>query len=162
MRKLISILVAMMFGLVIHAQSPFDSPASGPLTVQAYVDGPSELHVTPEGVYWINGPNAKPGRLDGANFPTYINGEAWFPLWHNMRQDRGVDKSFRHVIHSDSLEFDFKLISVGYTKDDGGMVRRSPVMSEMEGADYVIHIPDPEPGAMWYKFVLTPRKGAGN
>jgi hypothetical protein len=162
MRTFIFVLLVLTFGRVVDAQSPFDTPASAPLTVQAYVDGPSELHVTQEGVYWINGNNAKPGRLDGAKFPTYVDGEAWFPLWHNQRQDRGVDKSFLHVVNSSSLDFDFKLISVGYAKDDMGIVARTPVSFGMESSEYVVHIPDPQPGAMWYKFVLVPRKNSGN
>jgi len=155
---LIAIFIGLAFGSMVKAQFPSDTPAVQTITVQAYVDGPSELHVKAEGVYWINGDNAKPGRLDGAKFPTYINGEVWFPLWHKQREDRGADKSFLHVIASGSLDFDCKLVSVGYTKDDAGIVKRSPIQCGLEGGEYVIHIPDPEAGAMWYKFVLTPRK----
>lgn len=158
---LLAILTALVWGSRLQAQLPTDSTAPQTITIQAYVDGPSELHVKAEGVYWINGDNAKPGRHDGAKFPTYVNGQPWFPLWHKQREDRGVDTSFTHVIASPSLDFDLKLVSVGYTKGDTGVVKRSPLQEGMEGGEYVVHIPDPQPGAMWYKFILTPRAGSG-
>jgi hypothetical protein len=158
-KRFIAILMAFACGSMLQAQFPSDSPAPQSLTIQAYVDGPSELHVKVDGIYWINGENAKPGLHDGAKFPTYVNGEAWFPLWHKQRKDRGVDQSFLHVISSPSLDFDCKLISVGTTKEYTGIVPRTPIQAEVEAGEYVVHIPDPEPGAMWYKFVLTPRMG---
>jgi hypothetical protein len=158
---LLAISFVLIFGSTLHAQDSFETSGPQPITIKAYVDGPSELHVTPDGVYWINGKNAKPGKLDGANFPTYVNGEAWFPLWQNRTHDRGEDKSFPHSLQSPSIDFDFKLISVGYTKDDNEMVKRTPVTYQKEGPEYVVYIPDPEPGAMWYTFVLTPKNSFG-
>jgi hypothetical protein len=146
-------------GVAAFGQDDLDLMNPGVLTVQAYVDGPSELHVTTEGVYWVNGKNGKPGRLDGKNYPTYVNGVTWMPVWHFRNQERGQDQSLVHIVHSASVDFDFKLISVGYTKDDPETVKRSPITAQKEATEYVVQIPDPEPGAMWYKFTLTPQKG---
>jgi hypothetical protein len=154
----ITFLMALALGAMLHAQFPSDSPSPTTLTVQAYIDGPSELHIKADGIYWINGGNAKPGLWSGSRFPTYVNGAKWFPNWAK-RGDRGIDKSNLHMIPFGSLDFDFKLISVGMTQEDTGIVRRSPVQAGRQGDEYVVLIPDPEPGAMWYKFVLTPRKG---
>ena len=35
------------------------------LIVEALVDGPAAFHLTPQGVYWENQANAKPGRWNG-------------------------------------------------------------------------------------------------
>jgi hypothetical protein len=159
MRNLMIVFAAVAFGTMLQAQLPSDTPA--PITIQAYVDGPSELHVTTKGIYWINGPNAKPGRWNGANEPTYVSGEKWVPLWRYQREDRGPDRSFSYVIPSDSLDLDCKLITVAHTQAGTGIKKRTPISFGMEGTEYVVHIPDPEPGPMWYTFVLSPHKAPG-
>lgn len=153
----LTICIAVAFGPRLEAQMDLDTP-SGPITIQALVDGPSELHVKAEGIYWVNMEHAKPGRHDGERYPTYVNGEAWTPLWHKERQDRGDDTSFTHVIPSSRLNYDMKLISVGRSKEDTGIIPRTPIEVRNTDTEYIVLIPDPEPGAMWYKFVLTPRK----
>src|SRR5437868_14127190 len=67
--------------------------AGDDVIIEALVDGPSALHIRQGAIYWVNGGNAKPGRADLRNEPTYVNGAAWNPRWKNMKNDRGADKS---------------------------------------------------------------------
>jgi hypothetical protein len=49
--------------------------------VKAYIDGTSDLVFQNNSVYWHNLTWERPGKHDGNNFPTYINGIEWIPLW---------------------------------------------------------------------------------
>src|ERR1039457_5559764 len=102
--------------LCVSQASPLPT-ATNQITILAFIDGPSDLYVTKQGMYWFNGINAKPGRLDGRNEPTYVNGTAWFPKWGKQQQDRGIDKSDIYSIKLESLELDFTLLAVGTNTD---------------------------------------------
>lgn len=145
------------FGLVSLASA--ESGQEG-ITIQAYVDGPSELHVKTGGVYWTNHDNAKVGRLDGADEPTFINGKVWTLRWGHPKNDRGDDKTGIYGLTLPGLEFDFKLLSVGKKKEDMGIESRSAIELRRQGDEFIVRIPDREPGARWYKFVVTPKKPA--
>ena len=88
--KPILILLIIGTALVSHAQ-PSPPPPRYELTIEAFVDGPSSLRFTRSGFYWSNGRNAKPGRHDALNEPTYVNGKAWMPRWSKGHTDRGED-----------------------------------------------------------------------
>lgn len=129
--------------------------ARAEIIVRALVDGPSELIVTTNGFHWKNGMNAKPGRHEGRNEPTYINDKAWYPKWAKANEERGTDKSETYSFPLATLEMEFELLAVGDTKDVTTIEPRTqPTMSHGEGK-LVISIPDPEPGSKWYVFSLT-------
>lgn len=127
------------------------------LKIQAYVDGPSTLHVTPTSLYWVNGDNAKPGRQDGQNYPTYVNGEEWLPQWRNGREARGSDQSAPFPVKLGTVDLDFELVAVGDRREDTGIHERTPVNFRKDRSEYRVLIPDPENGAQWYTFVLRKR-----
>src|SRR3972149_4728298 len=54
------------------------------LNISAYIDGPSHIIVRDDAVSWHHLDWAAPGRLDGANEPTYLNGVAWYPTWPDI------------------------------------------------------------------------------
>lgn len=146
----LAFIFTMAFAAVAAAQEPG-------VVVQALVDGPSELRVTQQGLYWVNGANAKPGRHEGRNEPTYVNGVAWTPVWQHNDEERGIDKSDVYALPETTLRLNVDLLSVGEKQDAEDIEVRTPI-KVISGADEVaIIIPDPEPGPRWYKFRITPR-----
>ena len=49
--------------------------------VEALIDGDSELHLTPKGIFWKQGVWNRPGRDENHNYPTYVNDREWVPDW---------------------------------------------------------------------------------
>lgn len=127
------------------------------VVIQALVDGPSELRVTRQGLYWVNGANAKPGRHEGRNEPTYVNGVAWTPVWQHNEEERGIDKSEVYVLPAETLRLNVDLLSVGEKQDAEDIEVRTPIKVSSDSDEVAIIIPDPEPGPRWYKFRITPR-----
>ena len=144
--------------LACHAQhSPYE------IVIEAYIDGPSTLRFTRNGFYWQNGANAKPGRM-GKSQPTYINGKPWTPKWRKDGSDRGEDTSNNYPWNIPSVELTCELISVTEQRGKTDIEKRTPIETKRENGEYCLRIPDPEPGARWYKIIvrapdpLKPRK----
>jgi len=157
MSKLKMCLLVVVFAVFAFTLScPADS-AQDTITIQAYIDGPSELHVKKTGIYWTNGRNAKPGRQDARNEPTYVNDKPWIPHWKKQKDDRGEDKSDTYSVSSRTLEFELELLAVGKKMEDTGIEKRTPIEVRHQGYEYIVKINDPEVGARWYKFVLKHR-----
>lgn len=129
------------------------------LLVEALIDGPSELRVKKDGVYWINGPNAKPGRHERQNQPTYLNGRPWQPVWQAPDKERGEDTSATEMVAGlEPSGFTFKLISVGETREATGVEKRDRLEVSTKDGELSIRIPDSQRGSCWYKFELTKEK----
>jgi tetratricopeptide (TPR) repeat protein len=144
-------------GAVGAAASTPAAPAGG-LIIEALIDGPSELRVQKEGIYWINEANAKPGRHNGAKEPTYVNEVAWQPVWDDPA-DRGTDKSKPYPLAQrlDPGRLELKLLSVSSKRGDAGIEQRDPIKAKGVGSDFSVTIPDTLSGARWYKFALVPK-----
>lgn len=124
--------------------------------IEALIDGPSELRVKKDGIYWINGGNAKPGRHHGQELPTYVDGRAWSPNWKEPRKERGVDRSSTKNVEGISpLEIEFKLLNVTLNRGDLGVEQRDPIRVTMVEDELSILIPDTQGGSMWYRFALV-------
>jgi hypothetical protein len=133
------------------------APAAGPIVIESYIDGPSDLRVTKDGIYWINGRNAKPGRHDKHHDPTYVNGQEWQPQWTEPGKDRGKDQCSPYEIKiPNATKLEFKLLAVTKTREQEGIEKRDPVIVSKDGEELVINIRDSQGGARWYKFSLTP------
>lgn len=160
MKSFFSSLIALACVLAPARGQEKDKPSTGPgeITVQAYVDGSSAIHLSLQGLYWTNGGNAKPGKLDGNNFATYINGKAWFPKWGRNDNDRGKDRSDVYPLQLKSTNYEVEVVSVSIRKDTPGKERRTTPIITRENAELVINIPDPESGARWYELRLNLRK----
>ena len=128
------------------------------LVIEALVDGPSMFHVRADGVFWENGDNGKPGKHAGHDEPTYINGAAWTPRWGKSRELRGRDKTEMNRINLGSIDLEFELIAVTQHRGETGIEQRSEIATKVDRNDFVITIPDPEPGSRWYKFVVRKKK----
>lgn len=125
------------------------------LIVEALIDGSTELRVTDEGIYWaILGGVAKPGRHEGQDEPTYVNGSSWRPRYEENRQDRGTDSSAVYRVPLFPEMMKFELLMVGTARDSNGVERRSPISERRTDKEYTLVIPDNEGGSRWYKIRL--------
>ncbi|WP_146850614.1 hypothetical protein [Brevifollis gellanilyticus] len=143
--------LALLLTSAVHAAD------KGPQTfvIEALIDGPSELRVKKNGIYWVNGPNAKPGRHNGQEFPTFVDGKPWRPNWKESRGDRGNDKSAtRSVDRIDPTKIEFKLVMVSFKRDGTGIEKRDAIKAALAGEEYSIEIPDLQSGSRWYRFEL--------
>jgi hypothetical protein len=129
---------------------------SSELVIEAYIDGPSTLHLTESGVYWTNGNSFKPGKWNHANEPTYINGVAWMPVWGNNKET-GQDKSEPYVLKWGSVDVNYRLIAVAEVRGENNLDRHLPITAKRDGVEFTVLIPDPEPGPRWYTFSLSKR-----
>jgi hypothetical protein len=126
------------------------------LVVEAHIDGPSEFRVKKGAVYWINGPNAKPGRHEGKDLPTYLNGKEWKPVWQIPDKDRGRDTCAEEPVSGiEPSSFRFKLIAVGETREATGIEKRDEIEVASKDGEIAIRIPDSQGGSRWYKFELS-------
>lgn len=144
-------------GAAANSTGAEELPANA-LIVEVLIDGPSELRVQKESLYWINELNAKPGHHSGKKEPTYLNGAAWLPEWGDPGS-RGTDKSkpYPLPVRLDQGRLDFKLISVSTKRGDTGIETRDPIKARGVGSDYSVLIPDKQSGAKWYKFAIFPK-----
>jgi len=125
------------------------------VVIEALIDGPSELRVKKDGIYWINGENAKPGRHEGQEKSTYVNGKSWKPNWKEPRNDRGIDRSAtKNVEGIDPTKIEFKLVMVALTRDGTGIEQRDAVRNALLSKEFSIIIPDGQTGPRWYRFEL--------
>jgi hypothetical protein len=126
------------------------------LTVEALVDGPSTLYVRKDGLLWVNGGNAKPGLSEE---PTYVDDKPWLPKWGDPERKRGADRTDVFSITLPSLDLKVDLVSNMEKRGAEGIdTSRRPIDAKRRGNEIIILIPDPEPGARWYKIVFRDRK----
>ena len=119
-------------------------------TVEALIDGNTELHITKDGIYWmVPGGEAKPGLHEGSKEATYVNGSRWKPLWR-VKGDRGPDTSDIFPIKSTSPKLVAETVLVS-EKRFGKNETRTPVASSIKEDHFVVTIRDPEGGSRWYK-----------
>lgn len=137
---------------------PAKPPSPKEITIEALVDGPSVLHLSPAGIYWTNGGNAKPGRHDAHNYPTYVNGRAWTPKWGKEGDDRGVDQSDTYPMQIGSTEYEMEVVSISDRRGIAKKDRRTAPSATRQNGEFLVTISDPEVGAKWYKLRLKLRK----
>ncbi len=133
------------------------------VTVDALIDGNSELWVTPTGMYWKSlGGAAKPGLHEGANAQTYINSAAWTPVWKIPENQNAADVSEPYALALGApLNFAVQIVAIGGNpgvKDFAsvtGVEQRDPVTIRSEGMNQVVSIPDTQNGSKWYRLKLT-------
>lgn len=119
-------------------------------TVEAQIDGNTELHVTKEGIYWtVPGGEAKPGLHDGANEPTYVNGARWKPKWR-AQGTRGPDTSEVYPVKTTSPKLMAETMLVS-SERFGKNENRTPIATSVKEDHFVVTIRDPEGGSRWYK-----------
>jgi len=149
--KTTTTLIATVLALAINAQAE-TKPEE--LVIEAQVDGPSALHIKPSSIYWENGVNAKPGKANLLNEPTYVNGIAWLPKWKKPKEGRGSDSTSPYAVGLGTTDLKYELLSVTLERGQTGIEERSSIVEKREHGEYVITIPDVQSGERWYKFVV--------
>lgn len=128
--------------------------SSDSFTVEGYVDGNTKLQITKEGIFWdVGRGNAKVGRNAQHKDPCYVNGNRWDPKW-SMPGDRGPDTCEIFPLPTKSPFLAAELVSAS-TERAGTGISRSKIITTVDQDQLVIHIPDPEFGAVWYKIRVT-------
>jgi hypothetical protein len=122
------------------------------LHIRAYIDGVSYLILSGDSVRWYHRAYAAPGRLEGADEPTYLNGWPWFPAWPDEGgpENRGCDcdsSSFSGVPPVPERAFAASLNVI--------QARDSVRIAQQPGPtnDHTIHVrfSDSPGGAAWYE-----------
>ncbi len=132
-----------------------DASADKPFTIEGYVDGNTELHITKEGFYWaVIGGEAKVGMNDDNHEPCYVNGSRWKPKWRTLGT-RGPDMCDLYPFPIRSLDLTAEVVSTTNARYGKAQIR-APISSGLKGDHFVVNVPDPEGGAAWYKIRLKP------
>ena len=118
------------------------------LLVQARIDGSMELHLTPAGLYWKW--VGTPGSSHVTSDPVYVNGQPWQPKWDSP-DGGGAMKSELFPVRVGPVEqLKVELVALGMTRATTGIEHRDPIRSEVKSREFVVTIPDSQPGACWY------------
>lgn len=146
--------------VAVAAPNKPDTLPGNAVIIEAFIDGPSELRVRKDGIYWINFDNAKPGKHDNEHYPTYVNGKPWQPGWKEPRKSRGADRTAVHgvVFGVNPEKLDFKLLAVTLSRDLTGIEKRDEIKVTVADKELSILIPDSQSGSRWYKFALYPKQ----
>jgi len=124
-------------------------------TVEAYIDGNTELHVSKQGLFWkVVGGESKPGRNDDKNFPCYVDSRKWQPEWKNKSTDRGPDTSEVYPLSTAFPNLTAEKVSVSEERFGRNEPKHTGITYASQGGDFVVTIPDPEAGAYWYKIKI--------
>ena len=77
------------------------NPSIRTITVQAVIDGRSQLILRGNTAQWRHFDFAAPGRLDFKNAPTVINNVEWFPVWPDKpdKENRDCDGCLSGYLH---------------------------------------------------------------
>ena len=119
-------------------------------TVEALIDGGTQLHVTKEGIYWmVPGGEAKPGLHEGSKEATYVNGSRWKPVWR-LAGTRGPDTCEVYPIKTTSPKLVAETVLVSKERF-GRNEQRTPIQTSVKDDHLVVTIRDPEGGSRWYK-----------
>ncbi|MEO6452440.1 MAG: T9SS type A sorting domain-containing protein [Ginsengibacter sp.] len=150
-----SILIALQcfFLNILFAQHTFVIPDDctmqmRSMTFRAYIDGSDYIHVLGNKVWYVHRNFQLPGKWDGANEPTYINGNVWFPDWSG-------DISDKYTLLNPPLASPI-ISDVTIEKISG----RGPVtLTQFPDADnnyeaIILADDDPPGGPDWYEFKL--------
>lgn len=144
--------------LVLLTSPPADASATAqePITIEAYIDGNTSLHVGKNGLHWVTRGNvAKPGLHEGSNFPTYVNKKRWVPQWQTAGS-RGTDASAAYDLATAAPDLKIENIKVSKERFGRHEEGRTPVKAFVKDDQFVVEIADPEYGARWYSFRLVP------
>ena len=165
MKPVRALVVLLIVGLLLVLLAPLGiahargaETAGGPtLTVRAYIDGRSDLILHRNTVHWHHLDFAAPGRHEGHNFLTSLNGTAWFPTWPDVPTPENRD------CHCDSSTFsgvpqlptrpETVELTIVQARWSASIVQQPDAAN-----DYTLVLEfndDPPAGADWYEVALT-------
>ena len=129
------------------------------LVIEAFIDGNAELHITSDGLYWKERGVDKPGLHDGHNDPTYVNGQAWQPVWGVPEKRRGNDQSDVLKLPIGKRTYDVDVLAISEQRGNNLMEKRDPVTIATKDDEQVVIVPDRQNGARWYTIELMVTAG---
>lgn len=135
----------------------FAAPA---IQVDAYIDDLSRLYIQGESVVWRHYWWWAPGQHGSNNYPTYLNGFSWLPLWQgNPFFCNGCYSSeFIGIpgLYDEPLQtYTSQLIATSLTLGGSPVTRQSTISifqmpSATNNYTLVVEFHDPEAGAVWF------------
>lgn len=144
-----------LLGAVGPLATPGQALPGGTLTVRAYIDGRSELRVQGGDLWWHHYDYAAPGRHNFNNFPTYLDGYAWYPSWLFSGEGRSCNcDSSRFLLASLGLSFDGQPVTVTVHEARGSVGVTQPDAAN----GYLLGImlnDNPQGGPAWYQFSIA-------
>jgi putative cell wall-binding protein len=129
------------------------------LTVRANIDGKSELVLGSGEVYWHHISNAAPGRHDGKDEPTTLNGYEWFPWTETgtLHGERVSDPlSLADAINLD-LYGSWELIGLEVSEALGTITVSQEPSAENDYEGKILFDDDAHTGDIWYTATLILR-----
>ncbi len=122
------------------------------LNVRAYIDGRSRLLVQGDTVHWHHLEWTAPGRPDGANEPTYLNGGAWYPTWPDIPnpENRNCDCDSSTYVGIPPLAMQDQSASLDIVQArDSVTIIQQP--NAVNGYTLIVEVNDLSGGADWYE-----------
>jgi hypothetical protein len=120
------------------------------LNVSAWIDGTSRLVITTNALYWDHRAFHQPGRSDGHNYATYLDGFPWFPQWTGAVDEIATSAAIATVTSFPSNIVDLKM-EAGREKVQ---ILQQP--NESNGQTLIVEFDDGETaGATWYRVSLS-------
>jgi hypothetical protein len=125
------------------------------MIIDVYIDDVSDLWIKGDGLVWKNVTSAaKPGRGDGHNEPTWINGQPWYPVWYASDQDQGIDLSDLRPHPLAPGFYQAELLAVGYSPRDASNEAGS-IETIALPESLVVRFNDPGRQPRWYRIRVT-------
>jgi hypothetical protein len=140
---------------------PEDAGASSAteLIVQALIDGEMELHVTPAGLYWkwlgVLGSSVKTGDSGVMNEPVFVNGQSWKLTWDPPVVNVSAKTALLPLKVGPVENLKVELVAVGPRRTASGVESRDPIRSRVTSGEFVVAIPDSQPGSRWYTLLIV-------
>lgn len=123
------------------------------LTFSAYIDGRTDLYITPIGLYWKHYKDGRPGATATRDLGTRAGDQVWTPRW-GRPYEIGPEYSTLWPVDFRTTQLEFELLAVGSKPDAEGMVPRGKMQLRRESDILVASFDDSAPGAAWYRFEI--------
>ena len=126
------------------------------ITVEAWIDGRSQLTIRGNTAQWHHFDFTAPGR-EGGNFPTIINEASWFPTWPDVPDGANVDcdcdsSVFTNVIPALGLVDQTVALNIIQARDSVTIIQQPAAANNYE---LIVEFDDNSfGGADWYIIVL--------
>lgn len=123
------------------------------LRVRAYIDGQTALVMKGSSLHWHNTQGAAPGRWQGANEPTSLDGVAWMPVWPQSGENRDCNCDSQDAPKLAPLGAHAQTVGLSLVHARGKVTVDQP--SASNGFTARVNFADSTSGADWYEIVLT-------
>jgi hypothetical protein len=139
--------------LDLFPRQPTTRPVSDTMTVEFQSEGGCILQIFAAGMHWNAFLPEKPGRCGGANYPTYVDGKPWLPVWTNIGLNQDTTDVFPVPIGAGPL--DYEVIGIAPRRGEPGITKRPPVTFSSSAEGSVLHLDDARGVPMWYSIRFT-------